>query len=71
MVENWPECIYGNKTIEEYVEIVRTENRDVKREIAALVDQIRDVAKYPFPDPENTFKHISTICRAVKALLWV
>jgi hypothetical protein len=71
MEDNWPEFIYGNKTIGEYVEVVRTENRDVKREIAALADRIRDIAKHPFPDPEDTFKHISAACRAIQALLVV
>ncbi len=65
----WPEFLYGNKTVEEYVQLVLNEKRDIKHEISALVNLIRDVAKYPFETQEETFVRISLLCGVVQHLL--
>ena len=63
-----PEFLYGGLSIAEYVQLV-LETREIKREVIALVDLIRDLAKYPYPTPEEQFQRISLICRAIRALL--
>jgi hypothetical protein len=69
MEDNWPEFLYGKKTVEEYLQIVLNEKRDIKHEISALVHLIRDVAKYPFETQEETFVRISLLCGVVQHLI--
>jgi len=69
MQDAWPEFLYGGLSIAEYVRLVLSEDRGIKREVIALVDLIRDLAKYPYPTPEEQFQRISLICRAIRALL--
>jgi hypothetical protein len=69
MEDNWPEFLYGNSTIEEYIHLVRIEKRDVRNEVASLVNLIRDIAKHPYETPEETFKRISLLCRVIESLL--
>jgi hypothetical protein len=68
-MDNWPEFIYGNMSIKEYVRLVRDSERDIKEEIALLTLRIRDIAKYPYDDPEETFKVTSKMCEAICSLL--
>lgn len=65
----WPEFIYGDKEIHEYLELVVEEKRDLHREIVALVDFIRDIAKYPFDDSRQTFLYINACCKAIRGLM--
>jgi hypothetical protein len=51
------------------VQRVLSEDRGIKHEAIAIVDLIREVAKYPYPTPEETFQRISLLCRALRALL--
>lgn len=69
MQDTWPEFLYGGLSVAEYVQVVLTENRHMKSELRGLVDLIRDVAKYPYPTPEEQFQRISLLCRAMRALL--
>jgi len=65
----WPEFLYGGLSIAEYVQRVLSEDRGIKHEAIAIVDLIREVAKYPYPTPEEQFQRISLLCRALRALL--
>ena len=65
----FPEFIYGDVSISEYIEKVITEKRDIKDEIIALVDFIADIAKYPFEDGEQTFLYINACCKAIRGLM--
>jgi hypothetical protein len=69
MQDAWPEFLYGGLSIAEYVQRVLSEDRGIKHEAIAIVDLIREVAKYPYPTPEETFQRISLLCRALRALL--
>jgi hypothetical protein len=70
--DKWPEFLYGGLSIEDYVQLVLSdENREIKNEIFGLLNMIRDIAKYPYPTPEETFRYISAYCRAICALLAV
>ena len=67
--DNWPEFLYGSLTLEEYADLVRRENRNGKDEISALVRLIRDIAKYPYDNREETFKRLALLCDAIQMLL--
>lgn len=69
MEDNWPEFLYSSLTLEEYVDLVRREKRNTKDEIAALVQLIRDIAKYPYETSEETFKRLALLCDAVQMIL--
>jgi hypothetical protein len=66
--DTWPEFLYGGLSMSEYIQLV-SETREVKSELFALVDLLYDIAKYPYPTPEETFQRVSMICRAMRALL--
>lgn len=66
---DWPEFLYSSLTLEEYIDLVRRENRNTKDEIAALVRLIRDIAKYPYETSEETFKRLALLCDAIQMLL--
>lgn len=67
--DTWPEFLYGSLTLDEYADLVRRENRNRKDEISALVRLIRDIAKYPYDNPEDTFKRLALLCDAIQTLL--
>jgi hypothetical protein len=67
--DNWPEFIYGEKTVEQYLKLVIQEKRDLHREIVALVDFIRDIAKFPLQDSQQTFLYINACCKAIRGLM--
>jgi hypothetical protein len=64
----WPEFLYEGKTIDEYLEMVINEQRDVKKEIEGLVDLIQDIAKYPYT-PQQNLSIIRALCAGIRALL--
>ena len=68
-METWPEFLYGNKTMDEYIQLVKDENMNINEEIAGLTHLIEDVAKHPFEEPEHAFILIREICDGIRALL--
>ena len=68
MQDLWPEFLYGGKTIDEYLELVKDEKRDLKGEIEGLVDLIQDIAKYPYT-PQQNLSIIRALCAGIRALL--
>ena len=68
MQDLWPEFLYGGKTIDEYLELVKDEKRDLKGEIEGLVDLIQDIAKYPYT-PQQNLSIIRGLCAGIRALL--
>jgi len=69
MQDNWPEFIYGQKSIKEYIHIVQEEERNVKEEIVALLRLIKDIAKHPFENPDENLGVVNVICEAIACLL--
>lgn len=65
----FPPFIYDTITVADYVEQVISEKQDVKEEILAIVEFIRDLAKNPFEDGEQTFLYISACCKAIRGLM--
>lgn len=65
----WPEFLYGNMTIDEYIQLVNDEKRDIYEEIMGLTHLIQDVAKHPFEEPEHTFVLIRELCNGIRALI--
>lgn len=69
MQDVWPEFLYGGKTIDEYLQLVQDEKRDLKDEIVGLVRLIQDIAKYPYDTPEQTYEVTCALCCGIRALL--
>ncbi len=69
MQKSWPEFLYRGLSIPEYVGLVVQENRNIKSEISALVDLVRDTAMYWNESADIQSRHITVICKAIQALL--
>lgn len=69
MQDTWPEFLYGNKTIDEYLQLVQDEKRDAKKEIEGLVDLIQDISKYPYDTPQQTWGVTRALCCGIRGLL--
>lgn len=65
MEDTWPEFLFGGLSIDEYVALVREEEREIKDEIVALLCHLRDVAKYPFDSQEETSRRTMVVLEAV------
>lgn len=66
--DNWPEFLYGGLEIAEYVQHV-VSTREVKPELFALIDLVRDLTEYPFHEHGKTYQYLHRICHAMRALL--
>lgn len=62
----WPEFLYSNMSIKEYVQEVQDKEFDVKEEICGLLKVIQEFAR---EGPTDATKMIAKTCEAIAALL--